>query len=72
FIITDSIQIHPMALAKFNELTDENVKAKIEELTYGYANKETFFVEKLAQAVATIAAAFSPHDVIVRMSDFKT
>jgi pyruvate, water dikinase len=72
FIITHSIQIHPMALVKFNELKDEAVKQKIETLTFQYKNKEEYFVDKLSQAVATMAAAFYPKDVIVRMSDFKT
>ncbi len=72
FIINSSIKVHPMALVKFEELEDENVKAEIEMLTYGYPDKKHYFVDKLAQAVATIAAAFYPKDVIVRMSDFKT
>lgn len=72
FIITHSVQIHPMALVKFNELKDAAVKQRIEELTHHYPDKERYFVDKLAQGVATIAAAFYPKDVIVRMSDFKT
>ncbi|WP_162052545.1 phosphoenolpyruvate synthase [Pontibacter pamirensis] len=72
FIINNSIQIHPMALVKFSELKDEAVKEQIEALTHHHENKEDYFVEKLAQSVATIAAAFYPKDVIVRMSDFKT
>ncbi len=72
FIITHAIQIHPMALVKFNELKDEAVKQGIEELTHHYPDKEKYFVDKLTQGVATIAAAFYPKDVIVRMSDFKT
>ena len=72
FIINSAIQIHPMALVKFNLLKDENAKKKIEELTLHYPDKEKYFVDKLASAVATIAAAFHPKDVIVRMSDFKT
>jgi pyruvate,water dikinase len=72
FIITHAIQIHPMALVKFNELKDPAVKQKIEELTCYYEDKEKYFVDKLAQGIATIAAAFYPKDVIVRMSDFKT
>ncbi|KAA5539941.1 phosphoenolpyruvate synthase [Adhaeribacter rhizoryzae] len=72
FIINNSIQIHPMALIKYHELQDEAVKAQIDILTYHHQNKEDYFVEKLAQAVATIGAAFYPKDVIVRMSDFKT
>jgi pyruvate,water dikinase len=72
FIITHAIQIHPMALVKFNELKDDAVKEKIEQLTHHYRDKEQYFVEKLSEGVATIAAAFYPKDVIVRMSDFKT
>lgn len=72
FIIMHAIQIHPMALVKFNQLKDEAVKQKIEALTHQYPDKEKYFVDKLAQGVATIAAAFYPKDVIVRMSDFKT
>ncbi|WP_026898249.1 phosphoenolpyruvate synthase [Daejeonella oryzae] len=72
FIITHAIQIHPMALINFNELKDESVKQKIQEITHYYPDKEKFFVDKLAEGVATIAAAFYPKDVIVRMSDFKT
>ena len=72
FIITHSVQIHPMALVKFNELKDASVKKEIEKLTHQYADKEKYFVDKLAEGVATIAAAFYPKDVIVRMSDFKT
>lgn len=72
FIITHAIQIHPMALVKFKDLKDDSVKQKIEELTHHYPNKEKYFIDKLAEGVATIAAAFYPKDVIVRMSDFKT
>jgi pyruvate, water dikinase len=72
FIINHFIQVHPMALVKFNELKDQDVKKKIEELTHHYPDKEKYFVDKLAQGIATIAAAFYPKDVIVRMSDFKT
>ena len=72
FIISTYIKIHPQALLDYDRLTDANVKAEIDRLTVGYANKPQFFVEKLAQGVATIAAAFHPKDVIIRMSDFKT
>lgn len=72
FIITHAIQIHPMALVKFHELKDEAIKQKIEELTHHYVDKEKYFIDKLAEGVATLAAAFYPKDVIVRMSDFKT
>jgi len=72
FIITHFIRIHPMALIKFNDLKDESVKQTIEEITHHFPSKEKYFIEKLAQGIATIAAAFYPKDVIVRMSDFKT
>ncbi|HEX6171343.1 MAG TPA: phosphoenolpyruvate synthase [Chitinophagaceae bacterium] len=72
FIITHFIQVHPMALVKFNELKDFNVKKKIDELTHHYPDKEKYFVDKLSEGIATIAAAFYPKDAIVRMSDFKT
>ncbi|SNR69614.1 phosphoenolpyruvate synthase [Lutibacter agarilyticus] len=72
FIITHSVKIHPMALIKFNELKDANAKKEIEKLTENYTNKETYFIDQLAEGIATIAAAFYPKEVIVRMSDFKT
>ncbi len=72
FIINNVIGIHPMALQRFDELKDLEAKEKIQHLTRGYADKSDFFVERLAQGVATLAAAFYPKDVIVRMSDFKT
>jgi pyruvate,water dikinase len=72
FVINEFIKIHPMALLQFKNLKDEEVKKKIESLTHGYTNKADFFVDKLAQGIGMIAAAFYPNDVIVRMSDFKT
>jgi pyruvate,water dikinase len=72
FIISNSVKIHPMALVKFNELKDEKVIKEIEALTYHYTDVKKYFSEKMAQAVATIACAFYPKEVIVRMSDFKT
>jgi pyruvate, water dikinase len=72
FIINDVVKIHPMALIKFDGITDEESKRKIEQLTKQYPSKAQYFIDKLSQGVATIAAAFYPKDVIVRMSDFKT
>jgi pyruvate,water dikinase len=72
FIITHSVKVHPMALVKFNELKDDSVKELIEQLTNHYKDKEQYFVDKLSEGIAVIAAAFYPKDVIVRMSDFKT
>jgi pyruvate, water dikinase len=72
FIIANHIQAHPMALVHFEELTDPQVKARLRELATLYDNKADYFVEKLAQGVGMIAAAFYPKPVIVRLSDFKT
>ena len=72
FIINNSIRIHPMALIRFDSLSDSHTKKEIEQLTIGYEDKEAFFVDKLAQGVGKIGAAFYPRDVIVRMSDFKS
>ncbi|MCA9363525.1 phosphoenolpyruvate synthase [Candidatus Kaiserbacteria bacterium] len=72
FIIDSHIKIHPLALLKFDELTDEGVRGQIHEHTIGYANKADYFVDKLAEGIALIGAAFSPNDVIVRLSDFKS
>jgi len=72
FIISTYIKIHPLALIDFDTLADATAKAEIEKLTAGYTDKPQFFVDKLAQGVAMIAAAFYPKDVILRLSDFKT
>jgi pyruvate,water dikinase len=74
FIITSYIKIHPLALVNYANVADARVKAQIDALTPGYGprDKPQFFVDKLAQGAATIAAAFYPKDVILRLSDFKT
>ncbi|MFN5629883.1 MAG: phosphoenolpyruvate synthase [Bacteroidota bacterium] len=72
FIISNAIGIHPMALKHFTTIDDSKVKSKIESLTQLYTNKEEFFINKLAESTAKIAAAFYPKEVIVRMSDFKS
>lgn len=72
FIITTFIKVHPLALLNFEQLPDDDVRRKIDELTGGYPNKPEFFVEKLAEGAAMIAAAFYPKPVILRLSDFKT
>lgn len=72
FIIAHDIGIHPLALVYFDTLKDEELSKEIEDKTIGYAHKEDFFVDKLAQGIALIAAAFYPRPVIVRFSDFKT
>ena len=72
FIISNSIRIHPMALVKFNELPESNDKKAIAAITQQFKDKKKYFTEKLSEAVAMVAAAFYPKDVIVRLSDFKT
>lgn len=72
FIFTNTIKVHPLALVHFDELKDVEAKEQIERITLGYADKKQYCVDKLAEGVASIAAAFHPHPVIVRMSDFKT
>jgi pyruvate,water dikinase len=72
FVINNSIQIHPMALVNFDKLKDEKAKQEIERLTKNHPDKSAYFIDKLSQAIAFVAAAFHPKEVIVRMSDFKT
>lgn len=72
FIISNSVKIHPMALVHYDSINDSSVRAEIDRLTIGYEDKPAYFVDKLAEGVAMIAAAFYPNDVIVRLSDFKT
>ncbi|MHB1278254.1 MAG: phosphoenolpyruvate synthase [Bacteroidia bacterium] len=72
FIINNAIQIHPMALRHFEKITDQKTRKRIEELTHHYPDKQDYFIHKLAEATAIIAAAFYPKEVIVRMSDFKS
>lgn len=72
FIITSSVQVHPLALVHFAELPEGPAKEKIVRLTRNHPHKPDFFVDRLAEGVGRIAAAFYPKDVIVRLSDFKT
>ncbi len=72
FVINNAIRIHPVALAKWDEFKDGPAKEEIRKLTENYPDKSSYFVDKLASAVATAAAAFYPREVIVRMSDFKS
>ena len=72
FILNDQIKIHPMALVHPERVEDEKVRERIKKMTAGYKQPQEFFVEKLAQGIAVIAAAFHPRPVIVRLSDFKT
>jgi pyruvate,water dikinase len=72
FAISNSIRIHPLALIEPEKITDEKTRAEITELTIDYTDGTAYFVDKLAEAVSIVAAAFYPKDVIVRMSDFKS
>jgi pyruvate,water dikinase len=72
FIISGSIQVHPLALIHFDTLPDGPDKAKIADLTRNHPDRPGYFVERLAEGVGRIAAAFYPREVIVRLSDFKT
>ena len=72
FIISHYVKAHPIALVNDNKLKSQKAHAYIADLTRNHATKEDYFVDKLSQGVATIAAAFYPEPVVVRMSDFKT
>jgi pyruvate,water dikinase len=72
FIISEQIGIHPMALAAPEKVTAVKTRAAIARLTRRHTRPADFFIEKLAEGVGTIAAAFYPKPVIVRLSDFKT
>lgn len=72
FIINTYIKIHPLALLNYDQITNKKVKKQIDDLTIGYTDKKQFFIDRLAQGMALIAAAFYPKPVIVRLSDFKT
>jgi pyruvate,water dikinase len=72
FLFTDLIKAHPLALMNFDRLKDEEAKRQIAELTAAYPDKTRYFVDRLAEGVGRIAAAFWPNEVIVRASDFKS
>jgi pyruvate,water dikinase len=71
FIINRMIGVHPKALLNFDAQTDE-LKATISQMMAGYSSPVEFYVGKLVEGISTLAAAFSPERVIVRMSDFKS
>jgi pyruvate, water dikinase len=72
FIITEYIKAHPMALLHPELIDDPSVRDELAALTYCYTDGAEFFVQKLSEGIGTIAAAFYPKAVIVRVSDFKT
>jgi len=72
FIIANHIKAHPLALINYHSIDNDEIKVPLTKLTVGYEHKPDYFVDKLAQGVGRIAAAFYPKPVIVRMSDFKS
>ena len=72
FIIAEKIRIHPLALYHYKKLRSRDFIRKIDKITIGYKDKKQYFVDKLAEGVALIGAAFYPKEVILRFSDFKT
>ena len=72
FIISEYIKVHPLALLHPEKVDDPEARRTIDRLTQGYADGSAFFVERLSEGIGTIAAAFWPKPVVVRMSDFKT
>jgi len=72
FIISESIRAHPLALLHPEQVTDRKAREDLAQQIRGYRDGEQFFVERLAEGIGTIAAAFWPKPVVVRMSDFKT
>jgi pyruvate,water dikinase len=72
FIISEYIKIHPMALVHPERVTDTKERKAIDRITQGYEKPAAFFIERLSEGVGTIAAAFYPKPVVVRMSDFKS
>lgn len=71
FIINEHIQIHPLALIHYRRMPAD-IRKKIDRITVGYRNKKQFYIDKLAEGIAVIAAAFYPKEVIIRLSDFKS
>ena len=72
FIINSYIQVHPLALLHYDELEDEESKARIAALTSNWEDKGQYFIDRLAEGIGMIAAAFFPKKVILRLSDFKS
>ena len=72
FILADKIRIHPLALYHYDSLKDRKTKSEIDQITSHFKDKKQYFIDKLAEGISQIAAAFYPKSVIVRLSDFKT
>ncbi len=72
FIISEAIKVHPLALLHPDRVTNPETRQTIGRMIKGYRDGAAFFVERLSEGIGTIAAAFWPKPVVVRMSDFKT
>ncbi len=72
FVINESIKAHPLALLHPEKIDDAAARRVVERLLRGYADGAQFFVQRLSEGIGTIAAAFWPKPVVVRMSDFKS
>ncbi|CEK10283.1 phosphoenolpyruvate synthase [Legionella hackeliae] len=72
FLISNTIGIHPKALLEYDKIQDKQLKEFINEKTAAYASPVEYYIERLKEGIATIAAAFYPKPVIVRLSDFKS
>jgi len=72
FVVNNAIKVHPLALTRFDQLTDDAAIDEIKQLTKGYPHKPDYFIDTLAMGLARIAAVHYPNPMIVRMSDFKT
>ncbi|MGK0188573.1 MAG: pyruvate,water dikinase [Verrucomicrobiales bacterium] len=72
FIINNVIRIHPMALARFDSIDDDAIRAKVARMTANYPEPSDYFIDQLSMSIGHIAASRYPNPVIVRMSDFKT
>jgi len=72
FVISHQIQVHPLALSRFDQITNENTRAQIQDLTLGYENPAEFFIRELSMGLGRIASVAYPKPVIVRLSDFKS
>ncbi len=72
FLISNEIKLHPLALLRYDEVNDPEVKAQIDVLTKGHSSREEYFIDKLAMGLSRIAGVWYPKPVIIRMSDFKS
>ena len=72
FVVNNAVRVHPLALTRYDQLTDPEDRERIDALTRGYADRTDYFVDTLARGLSRLAATWYPNPCIVRMSDFKT